>query len=207
MTRTPTRITASATNNCDKWFMFSLLRDIKKLLNMYKMSTLGELINLGYDFQIDKHYKDFADYFENPYLFKIKDEMQRNEVISMYGTKIHTLLGDENRYLFVFVKQDNKPLFTKERLSNLKWISLLTRMTRDEYDLPIHMYVPRRLPSLDKKIFLKKVAGAYQYDVSGLPIQITLLPKTKGGVDWNTTGTIVTALETYHTIITWKNQS
>jgi hypothetical protein len=171
------------------------------------MSTLGELINLGYDFEIDKHYKDFADYFGNPFLFKIKDEMQGNEVFSMYGTKIHTLLGDENRYLFVFVKQDKKPLFTKERLINLKWISLLTRLSRDEYDLPTHMYVPRRLPSLDKKIKLKKVAGAYQYEVAGLPIQITLLPKSKGGVDWNTTGTVVTALETYHTIVTWTNLS
>jgi hypothetical protein len=161
------------------------------------MAAYGQPLNYGYDPTRDSIYPLFANYFENPRLFKIKDVGK----YSMYMAKIHALLGVEFRYLIAFVPKNSLSSGDEKFLSQLEWESLQTRTLTDEHNLPYHSYNPRRLADLDKKIWLKeKDEHQYVYSVEELPIQIILLPRSKS-MDYNPSGTVVPALETYHTLV------
>jgi hypothetical protein len=161
------------------------------------MSKYGEIIQYGYDPFKDNIYKLFVQYFGDPIMTKIKNI----ENYTMYICKIHAILGIEYRYLIIFTPQNNNPIGKTEKLSNLEWISFQTRTLQDDHDLQYHTYIPRRIPDLDKKIQLKdKTDTSYVYSVSELPIQIILLPKTKD-MDYSQSGSVVSALETYQTLI------
>jgi hypothetical protein len=161
------------------------------------MASYGQPLNYGYDPTRDSIYPIFASYFENPRMFKIKDV----GIYSMYMTKIHALLGIEFRYLIVFVPKNNLPSGDEKFLAQLEWESLQTRTLTDEHKLPYHSYNPRRNENLDKKIWLKKKdENQYIYSVEDFPLQIILLPHAKN-IDYNSSGTIVPALETYQTLV------
>lgn len=122
---------------------------------------------------------------------------------SMYITKMDAQLGIEFRYIIVFVLQDEARIGTGERMDKLKWQSLQTRTLKDDHRLPIHMYFPQRLPMLDKKItMVHRDDKQYRYKVAELPLNVTLLPTgSSKGIEYNPTGSLVTALETYQTIV------
>lgn len=163
------------------------------------MASYGQLINSGFDPVKESVYTLFTEYFENPVMTKIGDVNN----FSKYLTKIHALLGVEFRYIIVFVRKNNAKPGSQLSLDRLKWVSLQTRTLSDEHDLSWHAYIPRRLPDLDKKITLvNKDERQYVYTVQDLPLIVTLLPKSKG-LDYNSSGTVVSALETYQTIITF----
>jgi len=168
------------------------------------MAYHGQPLDVDYDPAKEDLYSLFSQYFKNPKMTKIKDINN----YSMYICKIHALLGIEYRYVIVFVNKDELPNGTEKFLLDLYWISLQTRTLTDEHNIPSHAYIPRRIPELDKKIQITtKNNEQYKYKVDDLPIEITLLPKSKG-LDYQPTGTVVTALETYHTIVSFlKNSS
>ena len=162
------------------------------------MAQYGELLDSFYDPNKEPVYNLFTDYFRDPGMTKIKDI----DNYSMYMTKIHSLLGIEHRYVIAFVFKDEKPLGNKENLSNLKWLSLQTRTMTEEHDLPFHTYIPRRT-TLDKKINItQRNERSCSYAVDGLPIIITLLQKGKT-MNYVSSGSVVSALETYSTIISF----
>lgn len=166
------------------------------------MAQYGELLDEFYDPVKDSIYALFSSYFENPLMTKLKDVTGH----SMYICKIHALLGIEFRYVIIFVYKDEVPFGTQIRLSNLPWLSLQTRSLQEEHNIPYHTYIPRRLQGLEQKISLiHKDFQQYKYKVENLPLIITLLPKTKNDMEYNNNGTLVTAIETYHTIISFKN--
>ena len=161
------------------------------------MAFYGENLNTGYDPVRDDIYPLFSQYFENPRMTKIKDI----DKYSMYIVKIHALLGVEFRYLIVFVPKNDFPNGDTKFLRQLEWESLQTRTLTDDHKLHFHSYIPQRIPDLDKKIQLKNNNDQqYLYSVTDLPLQITLLPQTKG-LNYNSSGTVVSALETYHTLV------
>jgi hypothetical protein len=165
------------------------------------MTDFGELLD-DYNPQRDNVYPLFVNYFSNPILTKIKDV----EMYSVYMSKIHALLGIEFRYIVVFVNRDNKPVGTTIYLANLPWITLQTRTLTDDHKLPFHTYNPRRLPFFDHKIKLvHQDEKQYEYVVEKLPLKVILLPKTKGTMEYNANGTIVNALETYQTIVSFSS--
>lgn len=165
------------------------------------MASYGQLIESSIDPYRDFVYNLISTYFENPFATKIKDI----DLYSMYMTKIQAQLGIEFRYIVIFVFKDTNQVGTAEKLSNLKWISIQTRTLTDEHSLPSHSYIPKRISALDQKITLeRKTDRSYDYRVDNLPIKITLLPKLKN-VDYNASGTVVTALETYQTIVNFTN--
>lgn len=165
------------------------------------MAHYGQTLDSGYDPTRDDIYALFSRYFENPRMIKIKDI----DKYSMYMIKIHALLGVEFRYLIVFVPKNDLPKGDEKFLGQLQWESLQTRTLTDDHNIPFHSYTPLRLPNLDKKIQLKtKDMNQYVYSVSELPVQIILLP-TKNGTsfDYNPSGSVVSALETYQTLINY----
>ena len=165
------------------------------------MASYGQKIEYGYDPTRDAIYPLFSEYFENPRMVKIKDVNR----FSMYMVKIDAHLGIEFKYLIVFVPLNNLPVGNEKFLAQLEWTSLQTRTLPDEHDIPVHSYQPRRLVSLDKRIHLqKKDESQYIYKVDELPLQITLLPKTKH-IDYGTQGSVVSAIETFQTLVNFVN--
>ena len=159
----------------------------------------GQVIGAFEPFQ-DKVYGLFTAYFGDPDMYKIKNVGN----FSVYMTKVNCLLTIEFRYIVAFVQADKNDLGTSVKMSKLPWVSLQTRTMEDNHQLPVHNYLPRRLVGLDQKITLvKRDEKQYIYKVDAgrdLPIQVTLLSKGKD-LEYNNSGSVVTALETYQTII------
>lgn len=183
------------------------------------MASYGQAFDPDYNPATKDIYTLFVSYFNNPDMTKLKNiPNPKGESYSMYIAKVHTLLGIEFRYIIAIVSLDKSNIGTREKLSRLKWLSLQTRTLTEDHDLKSHYYIPRKLIDLDKKIILRtKDETKYVYSVNDLPITITLLPqqsrlnKSSSSVDnkpsltdYTSTGSVVPAIETYNTIITWK---
>jgi hypothetical protein len=161
------------------------------------MAYYGELLDETYNPDHELVYPMFTRYFNNPLMRKIKDI----DKYSMYMSKIQSYLDIEYRYLIVFVLKDDVPVNTEKFLNNLAWKCLQTRTLTDNHNIPVHSYIPKRYSDLDQKITIQeKTQQNYTYNVENLPIKISLLPKNKG-LDYSPTGSVTSALETYHTII------
>jgi hypothetical protein len=160
------------------------------------MTQYGEIIDNGYDPKKEQVYNIFAKYFNNPKMVKIKDVKN----YSMYGVKINIISGIEYRYILVFVEKDKNSVGYPEDFLNLNWIVLQTRTLQDEYNIPVHDYIPRRIPELECNI--KSIDTNYNYMVEKLPIKITLIPKN-GGLEYHSSGTLLSAIETYQTIVSF----
>jgi hypothetical protein len=166
-------------------------------------------VDTGFDFLREEIYELFTDYFSNPTLTKIKDV----EKFSMYMVKIHAMLGVEYRYLILFVARDSSPPGTQISMSKLPWNVLQTRTLKDEHNIFTHGYVPRIIDKLNKNISLGKIVGEYyEYNVQDFPMKITLIAKTKPSIqgppqeralEYNKQGTVIPALETYQTIVSF----
>lgn len=169
----------------------------KKETKQSKQSWSGSIIE-DYNPEQDKVYSLFTEYFENISMTKIKDVGS----YSMYMAKIQAYLGIEFRYLIAFVPKDVYPVRKIVPLTALKWVSLQTRTLEDDHDIQPQAYRPRRMKGLDQGIKLvRKSDKEYIYEVEDLPISICLLPKSTG-LEYNSTGSVVVALETYQTIVT-----
>lgn len=166
------------------------------------MENYGEIFDRKFveNMEKEKIYPLFVKYFGNPIMTKLKNVNNH----SMYCCKIQSMLGIEQRYLIIFKKIDKKEAGTKEYLSEINWECLQTRTLPEDYKIDIHTYIPERIPGLNKKIKLQeKTENLYIYEVENLPIIVSLLPKTKN-IDYLNHGNVVNALETYQTIINWK---
>jgi len=162
----------------------------------------GEYVDKSYDPGKDEIYKAFVEYFENPTMTKIKDV----KTYSMYVAKVYCLLGTQHRYIIVFVPKDNQPLKTQESLEYLRWVSLQTRTLTDNHNIPPQMYKARRTKAFMQSIdMVGKQNNNYVYNAEIFPLQITLLSSKKSeSMEYQPKGVIMTALETYNTIIEWK---
>lgn len=143
-------------------------------------------------------YQLFYEYFNNPTMIKIKDVGG----FSMYMSKTYCLLSKECRYLVAFIPSDGAALKTPQQLQNLRWESFQTRTMEDRHILPPHHYTATRNTPLMAQIKRESLTGqASTYSCEKFPIVITLLHK-KSDNEYQDTGTVVSALETYETIIT-----
>lgn len=163
------------------------------------MAQYGELLN-AYEPERDALYGYFDDYFNHPTMVKIKNISE----LGVYMTKTYCLLTNECRYIIAFVNHDYNPVGMKMDLKKLSWVSLQTRTLTDKHDLPSHDYRPRAIGPLNKKIVrINKTKEASTYKCDEIPITITLLhTKHDTDAEYQQYGNIISALETYQTIIT-----
>lgn len=165
------------------------------------MATYGEIID-NYDPSRDVVYNCFIDYFRNPIMTKIKD----TQVHSMYLTKLYCLLNRECRYIIVFVNKDTLLAGVTERLSNLKWASFQTRSLMEQYNsIEPHGYEPNAEGPLMARINRVDISpNASTYLCEDFPLKITLLHTEKNtSQSYQNSGTVIHALETFQTIITF----
>lgn len=165
------------------------------------MAHYGEILDDSYFPDRDNIYALFVKYFGDLTMHKIKDVQN----YSMYAAKIHCLLSTEYRYVIAFVNLDKLPLGNSEQLRNLQWISLQTRSLSDNHNIPIQNYKPRRMPEFMDRIHLvEHNQRQYTYHSQKLPLQITMLPRKKGDMEYQPNGTIVSALETFSTVVSFR---
>ena len=166
------------------------------------MANYGELLGC-YDPQIEDMYRHFDEYFNFPTMFKIKNVGG----MSMYMSKLYCLLNKECRYIITFVTEDNNSEHTKIPLKNLEWVSLQTRSMIDDHNLPPHSYHPKAKGPLNKKIVRNELTEqASMYECEDLPILVTLLhlEPSENNIEYQKSGTVIAALESFQTIITIK---
>ena len=159
----------------------------------------GELIDTNFKPERDFLYKYFSDYFNNPVLTKIKDKDKH----SVYMAKFDCFLNRENRYLILTLKKDYNDVGYEVKMENIKWISLQTRTLFEKHNnVKRFAYIPRRFkPLLDNVTLLEKNPKFYSYKSDSLPFIITLLPDSKGELNYNSNGNIINCIEQFQTII------
>ena len=163
----------------------------------------GQIINPEYDPGKNHIYEAFVNYFNNPLLIKIKNV----ETMSMYMVKIHAMLGNAYRYLIIFVPMDFEKLGTEKKMSELEWISLQTRTLEEQHRIRVHNYKPEKKYPLNQKISVVERKENYSvYKAEEFPLNISLLHTRKNQLhQYNPTGCIANALETFQTIINFED--
>ena len=166
------------------------------------MSNYGQIIDSGFEPEKIAIYEAFIAYFGNPNMIKIKDV---NEY-TMYMTRIHAMLGNAERYLIVIIPADIKNKGSSVKLESLEWISLQTRTLEEIHRIPSHMYTATKKPPLNQKItLLSQDEEKSTYEAETFPLVITLIHTRKNNTyQYSPIGTIVSALETFQTIINFK---
>ena len=154
-----------------------------------------------FDIKKDYVYSLFYNYFDNPTMYKIKDNEDKD---SIYGIRVHSLLGLENRYIIVTTPKDNNPKGSQEKMKDLFWTSLQTRSLENIGEIPIHYYKIKRDPHYQNKIMLEKRQNSLSiYNVENLSIKVSLIHKTSESSEYQREGNLINALETFSTIITF----
>jgi hypothetical protein len=163
------------------------------------MAQYGDLIESSGPYEKDALFELFVNFYGNPDMTKMKDA----GAYSMYMAKIHCMLSTQRRYLMVFVQKDNVSIGNTQPLVNLKWVSFQTRTSEDNHNLkPIH-YMPVRGTKMDAEIkLLKRDGKTTTYSVNRFPLIVTLLHPPKMARSYQDTGSLLTALETFQTVIT-----
>jgi len=169
------------------------------------MSHYGEIIE-DFDPNKDHIYALFVKYFNNPKMVKIKD----TSLYTMYICKLYCLLNRECRFIILFVDKNDLPIGTIDTLDNLQWVSLQTR-TLPETEYPdidvVHGYQAVAQGALTAIINRVKIEDpASTYTCEDIPIIITLLHTDKNTKEsYQNKGSVINALETFQTIITFVN--
>lgn len=127
---------------------------------------------------------------------------------SIYKAVVQCLLCDGVRYLVVITKNDNSRPGTKIPLENLQWESFQTRF--DENDQEVKEFnilaFPHNQPSksilADRITLSSKSPKSNHYICDTLPLKVEIL-KEKEDEFLSDTGTVISALNIYNTIITF----
>ena len=165
------------------------------------MAGYGEILE-PFEPDLDLMYKAFVNYFKDPVMVKIKNV----DKYSMYMIKNYCLLSKECRYMVALVPKDGYDVGYKQSLSNLRWVSFQTRTLDADHDLPPHSYNPIRGGPLDVEIVrIKTDEKASTYSCKKFPFTVTLLHTKNNLNEYTEKGTIVTALETFQTIVALTN--
>lgn len=168
------------------------------------MTEYGELFS-EINCDADNMRSGFVAYFNNPVMTKTKSV----NGCSIYMAKNYCLLSRLCRYLVAIIEEDNEKIDTKKSLDSLEWVSFQTRTLSENYSLPSHSYVAKRGGPLDIKITRTDISqrGSTYNCENSFPITITLLHENgKSSNDYQPNGTLISALETFNTIIVINNK-
>lgn len=167
------------------------------------MSKYGRVINELSDPTRKNIYALFVEYFGDLVMTKIKT----SGTFSVYAARTMGIGFLDFRYVIAIVLGNQEtPIGYASPLSSLQWNSIQTRISREDYKLKQQYYEPRKFAALDKRITRKafdEKNGTSVYDVEDWnTLSVTLLPK-KNAV-WQDHGTLVSAIESYYTVIAFE---
>lgn len=147
-------------------------------------------------------YDILSEYYDNPLLYKIKSE----NGVSIFGIQLPSLLLNEKRFLIVTF---NGSIYEQQRLRNIPWTTLQVRTltNNNEYNnLPIFKYKVKRFAVYNEPLkVITRTKDITHYKTKELPIEVSLL-HTKGlEYEYPNEGTLISALETFQTVIKLKD--
>ena len=164
------------------------------------MEEYGELLE---EFNPEKNmlYDSFVTYFNNPVMTKTKNTTEN----SIYMVKTMCMLSTKCRYLVAIIPLDKKPIGYKIKLSNLNWVSFQTRTLIGNFsNVGSVDYLPEKKGNLMSGIErISKNEKSSLYFCDNFPISITLINDDNIN-EYQSKGTIISALETYNTVIMLK---
>ena len=149
-------------------------------------------------------YQRIDEYFDHPVLYKVK----HINGMSLYAIRVPCFLLNEKRYLVVLTLQDDHiPLHSSVPLIDLRWKSLMTRILQDPdmEHLPVHAYSMKRTEAFTLPLSILKRSNEISiYQMNDRDdLQISLLHTRGQEYEYPSTGNLVSALETYQTILRW----
>lgn len=134
----------------------------------------------------------------------LKKVPSNNPDFAMYGGKIPCMCN-EKRYIFAICPQTPYSQMQQNGfpvdLRNLQWASFQTRTTKTDFDVPILPEIRTTNQLVAKKIFLEKQTEKTMiYEVEDVALRVELLD-----IRYAPHGDLKSALETYNTVITWRD--
>jgi len=153
----------------------------------------------------DSIYSLISHYYDDPLMTKMKDAGKN---MSMYVCRLNCLLMNEKRYLIALVhRDDHVEMGSKQPLSSFRWISFMARTLQEEsyQSLPIHHYsikrddkyqIPLRISSRNQEVSV--------YDCDRGVFSVSLLHNKNQEYEYPNEGNLVSALETFQTVLQWK---
>jgi len=145
-------------------------------------------------------YQLLAKYYDTPMLLKIRDDDQ----FSMYGTQLPCFLLNEKRYLILLCPRDAFSRNSRRSMADIRWVSLQARSLNDPdmAALPVHPYQIKRDAqyALPLKI-THRTTKLSSYRLNEYPLEVSLLHARSHEYEYPNEGTLVSALETYQTIL------
>ncbi len=166
------------------------------------MSKYGVVIDSFADPEKTNVYSYFVEYFENPKMRRVKEEGNYYLYVAKFSVS-----GDIDFRYLVLVVPTTLAINEECEMRLLRWVSLQTRISKTDYRVESQTYVPRRLPSLNKKIVREELRAGinasspplFIYNVEDLPLKVELLPSKNSS--YQNEGTLIRAIETYQTVI------
>lgn len=152
-------------------------------------------------------YQWMVEYFQYPIMQKIPSSSDPS--LSIYMCPIQCLLLNEKRYLIVLVPSDTAPIGSTRPLHELRWHSLQTRILTSEFEnleIAPHQYQISRDSKFTLSLHVQERSKDHTTYTAEFdpPLLITLL-HTKGiEYEYPNSGTLISALETFQTIVQWK---
>lgn len=165
------------------------------------MSRFGEQIDTIDNSHMEV-YNDFIQYFGNPMMTKIST-MKNN---SIYAVRRSINNDNGNKYILVYSKEDGRPIGSTKPLTEIHWDSFQTRVLKKDYDVLNHAYETRKFSKFETTIHrVEKKEDSSTYICNGIPVKVILLDSKNQHFNYKAKGTLLSAIETYNTILIRNN--
>lgn len=150
----------------------------------------------------DYIYQLISKYYDEPIMTKTKNV----DSLSMYVCQLPCLLMNEKRYLIAIVHKDDYDLGYTQSLSSFRWISFQVRSLQEEsyQNIPIHQYKIKRDDRFMIGLTIKNRSQEISvYDSELGVFTVSLLHCKNQEYEYPNEGNLVSALETYQTVLQW----
>lgn len=148
-------------------------------------------------------------FFKNLWFYHIEFS---NEY-AIYAAKIHSMFQKEHRYIFVFVnttKISSPPSVGRERLRDLPWVSLQTRLIPKDSDYyNRYQLFPQELKfnarEVDGKLRIQNrftEKSIYLSEDGGIQVELLHNPSNSSKYQFNNNNMISTAVELFQSVFT-----
>lgn len=170
------------------------VKDVAVLRKIIAMEVFSDPVK-------DYTYRLFAEYYDNMTLTKVRDDDNK---FSIYMARLPCLLLNEQRFLIAVMALDRFPPSYQKPLADLRWVSLQVRNLEEELPLPVatQPYTMKRTPDFQRRLrVLSRTSDVTTYTIDDLPIRVSLLHSRGQEYEYPNEGTLVSALETFRTIL------
>jgi len=165
------------------------------------MNKYGTIFEPNFNLNKDKFRALIVEYYQNPRLQKVKDTKTQ----SVYMAMVSNQLLAKKQYIVVTCTKDKYPIGKISYLVYLQWNSFQTRYLENSSTI-IMSYIIPSLSKFDIKLqLIERQEEISRYKTLGdFSVYVSLLHDNKNLYEYPNLGTLISALETFKTIITFN---